>query len=114
MNNSVILISAFAAALVLTGCGSGDQTSRRDRDRLAEACQTNTNTNEATCDCVADTAREELSPNAFQMVLASIEGNDQRANELRGQLTIDEATEAGTFVFSSFARCTMVGSDARK
>jgi hypothetical protein len=106
MNIQPAFIFALVGAFALTGCGGGDDTiSRGDRNRLAAACTVNTSTNEAACDCVADLARDELSPAAFAMVLASVEGDDARANELGGQLTIDEATQVGSFMFSSFARC---------
>jgi hypothetical protein len=98
---------ALGSALALAGCGGGgDNVSRGDRNRLAEACNSSPTTSEEVCGCVADLARDELSPNTFYMVLANMEGDTERASELQGQMTMDEANEAAAFFFSAFAQCS--------
>ena len=109
------LTLALAGALVLSGCGGGNDNNRitrGDRNAFMEACAANTNTGDDICACVADLAQEELSPHAFHLVLAGIQGNDERAEELRRDLTIEEATEAGAFMFTSFAQCAQAGNGA--
>lgn len=104
---------ALGGALLLAGCGGGDNTntiSRGDRNDLQAACEANTNTGEEVCSCVADLARDELSPHAFHMVLASVQGNNERASQLSGQLTMEENTEAAAFIFGSFAQCAQAGA----
>ncbi len=108
------LILALAGTLLLAGCGGGDNTNtitRSDRNDLQQACETNTNTGEAVCSCVADLARDDLSPPAFHMVLASVQGNNERASQMSNEMTMEQNTEAAAFVFGAFAQCAQAGAE---
>ena len=108
------LVLALAGTLFLAGCG-GENTnniSRSDRNDLQQACEENTNTGEEICTCVADLARDELSPSVFHMVLASVRGNTERAQEMSSQMTLEENTEAAAFMFGAFAQCAQAGASS--
>lgn len=106
------LLALAGSALLLTACGSGGgeggNTSRvtgADRNRMVEACLQSTNNERPMCECVADLGRGELTPLSFHLVLASLESNHVRVAQLRGELSPQEAVEAGGFTVNAFARC---------
>ncbi len=102
------LVAGLGAALLLAGCGNGGgsgNVSGAERNRLVQACQSETNNDRPMCECVADLAREDLTPGSFRMLLASVEGDDQQATRLRGELSFEELTASGMFMVSAFGRC---------
>ena len=99
-------VAIGAAALVLVGCSdSGGSTSDSERNRMVEACLSTTNNERPMCECVADLARDELTPESFAMLLATFEENDARAAQLRGQLSVEETMQSGMFTVNAFGRC---------
>ncbi len=92
-----------ATVLVVTACpgASGDA----DIQEFIEACLASSNLPPPICECSARKAREELSPEAFAFLVATLRGDDRRTEELRGQLDIAEAMEAGTFMVRVPAEC---------
>ena len=95
-----------AAALVLAGCGDGGgSTSGSERNRMVEACLSATNNERPMCECVADLARDELTPASFDMLLATLEEDEARAMRLRGQLSLEETMQSGMFMVNAFGRC---------
>ena len=96
------VISA-AIALVVAACpGTGGDA---DVQAFIEACLASTNLPPPICECSAPKASEELSPDAFAFLVATLQGDDQRTEQLRGQLDIGEAMEAGTFMVRVPADC---------
>jgi len=104
------LILTIALASLLAGCGKSNTVSRSDRNHLARACTQSGGADEETCNCFADLAREQLSPRSFAFVLANMEGDTERARDLQGDLTMDEASEAGSFIFNAFGTCAIPGA----
>ena len=105
---------ALMGALFLAGCGGGEDTSRvtrSDRNDLQQACMESTNAGEQLCTCVADLANEDLSPAAFHLVLASVEGETERAQEMSSEMTVEENAEAAAFIFGAFAQCAQATSN---
>lgn len=103
------LMASVGVALLLAGCGNGGggggNVSGAERNRLVQACTSETNNDRPMCECVADLAREDLTPGSFRMLLASVEGDDQTATRLRGELSFEELTASGMFMVSAFGRC---------
>jgi hypothetical protein len=60
--------SALAAimALGLAGCGGGGGA---DRAALIKACQDEGSMEDGACDCMADSAKDELSPKLYKMLV---------------------------------------------
>ena len=73
--------------------------------RMSALCQETTNLSQELCDCMAEKAETDLSPNARKFLVATMEKDSERASELRGQLTLDEAAKAGLFFVSAPASC---------
>ena len=86
------------------GAGGGAITGS-ERNRMVEACLASTNNERPMCECVADQGRDELTPLGFRMLLASFEGDQVTAAQLRTQLSPQEAAMAGGFAVNAFAQC---------
>lgn len=107
-------ILALTGAFLLAGCGGGEDTSRitsSDRNDLRQACEASTNAGEEICGCVAELANDELSPAVFHLVLASVEGDTDRANEMSREMSVEENAEAAAFLFGAFAQCAQATSN---
>lgn len=100
------IIAAGAISLVLAGCGdAGRATTGGERNRMVQACLAETNMGRPICECVAETASNELTPSSFDMLLATFEDDDGRANQLRSQLSLEEMTASSMFMVSAPAQC---------
>jgi hypothetical protein len=99
----------FAVALLGLGCGSGSDKGPEGAaaltQRLATACHATSNMGETICACVAKKAGEDLSPDALEFLVASLEKNEARVAELRGGLSMTDATQAGMFMVTAPAHC---------
>ncbi len=112
---NLLIVTMGALALGLSGCGdgggssdgggSGDGVSGSERNRFVQTCLNETNMEQPICECLADTARDELTAGSFEMLLASIEGDDARATQLRSELTMEELTASGMFMVNTPGRC---------
>jgi len=103
---NIFWIGMSAAVLVIGGCGdSGGSTTGGEQNRFVQACLAQTNMDRPLCECIAEKARNELTPGSFDMLLASIEEDDARSAQLRGQLTLEEMTASGMFMVSAPAQC---------
>ena len=92
-----------AAALgfcIIQACSGDAQTSA-----FVEACMSSTNMGEEICECVAGMAREELSDEGVDFLVASMQGDTAAAQEIAGEMTIQEAADAGLFMVSAPANC---------
>ncbi len=95
-------VSAMVSALAVQSCGAGGSDAA---DRLAEACMASTNMGRSMCECVANRAEEDLSDNAFEFVIASLNEDEDRAEQLRGELDMTELAQAGMFMTQAPAHC---------
>lgn len=89
-------IVAFAAV----GCTGEDST-----DRIRTLCGEHLNVSEEICACIGDRAGTELSAEGRDLVAALLGGDEERAQELRADLDLDEITRAAMFVASAPAAC---------
>ena len=87
-------------ALVAGGCSGADST-----DQLRTLCAEHLNVSERICECIADRAATELSDEGRELVVAMLGSDDQRAEELRGELELAEITRAASFMANAPARC---------
>ncbi len=98
-----IAVSAMVSALAVQSCGAGGGSDAADR--LLEACMASTNIDRSMCECVANRAEEDLSGDALEFVIASLNEDEDRAEELRGELDMTELAQAGLFMTQAPAQC---------
>jgi hypothetical protein len=101
-------MSRFACALfalnVVAFAGPAIAAERSDED-FVKACTASSNLSAAVCACSAKKARGELTHEGFSLLVATLEGNDASAAQLRGKLPIDQVMKAGTFMTRGPAQC---------
>lgn len=76
-----------------------------DKEAFIEACLSSSNIERAICECTAQKAKQELSPQGFAFVIATLRQEDQVAAKLRAEMTIQEMTQAGTFMTRGPVQC---------
>lgn len=72
---------------------------------FVEGCLSNSNLGGATCQCLATKAKAELSPQAFEMLVASFNQDSETMDKLRLQLTFEDSIAVGTFLQSNVEEC---------
>lgn len=82
-----------------TGSASGNP------ERLAEICRATTNMGDAICTCVGDRARTQLSSKGLAFLVASMNKQEEAAERLKQELTMQELTTAGMFFVTAPAAC---------
>ena len=90
------------ACLVLAGCGGSSVSGK-----LKSACMKDSDMTEAQCSCVADRAEKDLSKDAQEMLVAEMEENRERVDELSRQMSMQDAASVGTFLMNTTAQCAM-------
>lgn len=95
-----LFLTFFAGLTLMSGC-SGDS----QQAAFFDACTSSTNMGVEICECTAELARERLTDDGMAFVVASMLGDSERAQVLAGQLTVEEATQAGLFLVSGPAEC---------
>ncbi len=98
------LIASLAAISCLTATlpvAAGERT----EDDFVEACTASSNLSSGICRCSAAKARGELTADGFALLVATLEGDDAAAAQLRGKLPIDQVMKAGTFMTRGPAQC---------
>jgi hypothetical protein len=98
----------LAAVLLLlgTGCGGSDLSAR-----ILTACTRDGGMDEAQCKCIADRAEKDLSKGAQELVLAQIEEDHDRVEELSKQMSLQDAASVGTFMMNASSRCATESTD---
>lgn len=95
--------AGFAVAcLMLVGCGGSDLS-----DKLEAACMKDGDMTEAQCSCVADRAEKDLSKDAQALVVAEMEENEARVDELSKTMSMQDAASVGTFLMNTMAQCAL-------
>lgn len=91
-------------ALAACGGGTGGAPASAGRD-LAEACTAELNMSGAVCNCIGETAAQELNGRQIRFLLAAVRDEDARAERLREEMGMADATEAGLFLVGAPADC---------
>ena len=105
-------IAGALFALNLAAFPGPAPASERSAVDFVKACTASSNLSPAVCECSAKKAKSELTPDGFAMLVASLEGNDAAAAELRGKLPIDQVMKAGTFMTRGPAQCAKESTTA--
>jgi hypothetical protein len=72
---------------------------------FVKACTASSNLSAAICACSAAKAKAELTADGFALLLATLEGDDKTAAELRSRLPLEQVMKAGTFMTRGPAQC---------
>jgi len=97
MSISDVAAVLFALNLAVFFAGPAVASERTEGD-FVKACTAGSNLSPAVCECSAKKARGQLTPDGFALLVATLEGNDAAAAQLRGKLPIDQVMKAGTFM----------------
>jgi hypothetical protein len=97
----VLVISIF----ILTLIGHADRSEANDINAFVQACLSAYNWEQPLCQCAAEKADERLTPNGFAFLIAVMNEDMARAEELRGQMDINEKADAGMFFVNTPQEC---------
>jgi hypothetical protein len=86
--------------LALAGCGGSDLSAK-----LTEACMKDGDMDRAACSCMADRAEKDLSKDAQALMLAEMEKDQARVQELSKNMTMQDAASVGTFMMNAMTQC---------
>jgi hypothetical protein len=100
-NKWILLITVFT--LAFAGVCRSSQTN--DLDAFVKACLSSSNLNESMCKCLAGKADERLSPEGFAFLVASMNKDKQKTQNLRSKLDMAEAMAAGMFMVNTPQEC---------
>ncbi len=98
------MIAAIATLALAVMAIPAAATERSESD-FVTACTKSSNLSSAICECSAGKAKGELSPDGFALLVATLEGNDSVAAQLRGRMPLDQVMKAGTFMSRGPAQC---------
>lgn len=89
---------------LVSSCGDGASVSQ-NKTKLVQLCSSELNVPEGVCDCISDTAEEELTPDGIAFVVAALEKDDAKTTELRGKMPFDEMTKSAMFMANAPTNC---------
>jgi len=88
------------------GLGSATGKARADAaETLIEECHVQLDMSANACDCIGSKARDELSPQQQDFVVAQVTEDQAAVQELQSQMTIEEMTQAAEWMMSAPAAC---------
>lgn len=92
------LPSIFAVTLLALGAAACGGAGGDFADRFSMACSESTNWPDSLCACMAERAEEELSEDGRTFLLATLEEDEATVSQIRADLDMEEAMEAGLFM----------------
>jgi hypothetical protein len=104
-------LAPLLAAGVLAMALPATAAERSEADFVA-ACRASSNLSQEICACSAKRAKEELSPDGFAFLVATLEQDDAATASLRGKLPLDQTMKAATFMTRGPARCAKDAASA--
>ncbi|HXK53629.1 MAG TPA: hypothetical protein PK405_02995 [Hyphomicrobiales bacterium] len=104
MNKLHLAILALALAVPLAAA-SGLRAAEQDIDTLRSECGKQLNLGESGCACIADTAAKELNDKQQALVAAMVTKDEGRSAQLRGEMNINEMTQAAGFMMRAPQLC---------
>jgi len=90
-----------SAVLLLAACGGDGGI----HDELVQQCDKQLNVGTEMCECIADKADEDLTPEGRKFVLASLQDDKAGADAIRPTLGFEELVKAGMFMVNAPAQC---------
>lgn len=93
-------IMCFASVLAVGGLHAEEP-----RDAVMASCSENTNMPEGLCDCFADLAAEELSPEGQSYLAVLMRGDRAAADAMRSSVPQEDQVTAPLFMVSGPQRC---------
>jgi len=74
---------------------------------MKTACMKEEGMTEAQCSCIADRAEKDLSKDAQNMLVAEMEKDQARVQELSQKMSMQDAASVGTFLMNTMAQCAV-------
>ncbi|MEE2565978.1 hypothetical protein [Hyphobacterium marinum] len=81
----------------------------REDPEFTAACLSASNMNEDMCRCISRHSTANLTDRSRDFLLATLTENTQEAARLRGEMTMQEASQAGMFMVNSATTCAAEG-----
>ena len=97
----ILVTLIFILALV----GYAEHSEANDINAFVQACLSAYNWVESLCQCAAEKADERLTPNGFAFLVAVMNEDMAKAEELRGQMDMNEKADAGMFFVNTPQEC---------
>lgn len=115
----VLILSSAAMIAVLNACGKSDggggggedanggrgAAASGDVAEFTAACLASSNLQRPICECAGRKAKAELTDDGFAFLVATLNQDKGRVDDLRGKLTASDAVSAGTFMTRGPAEC---------
>jgi hypothetical protein len=96
----IMLLSAMA--FVAAACSKNRAELEQEYKR---ACIMMGEHEQSVCECAASRAGDELSPASLELLVVTLQGDEDDAARLRDRMEIVEVMAAGTFMIDGPARC---------
>ena len=94
------LVLSLVVAVVCGACGGGGGTAAA----FVTAC-TESGLGQAVCECAGRKAQEQLTPDGFAFLVATLQKDEEQTAVLRQKLSVPELAGAGMFMVSGPAQC---------
>jgi len=104
ITRSSFIALLVALAFAVTACSKSRAQLEQE---YVSACIMQGEHEESICECAASKAGNELSPASFELLVVSLQGDEEQAARLRDRAGIVEVMEAGTFMIDGPARCSL-------
>ncbi|TFH25363.1 MAG: hypothetical protein E4H03_01010 [Myxococcales bacterium] len=98
---------ALMCAALAGGCTSETEQENATYadEEFVEACLSVGNLEREICECTAEKAKDELTPNARAFVIASLTNDREEIQRLRDELDMQDALTAGKFMAKAPGDC---------
>ena len=74
---------------------------------MKTACMKEDGMTDAQCSCIAERAEKDLSKDAQQMMIAELEKDQARVQELSQKMSMQDAASVGTFLMNTMGQCAV-------
>lgn len=98
-----IIYTIPAALLALAACGGGAS----DHQAIVDACLNDGTSDQETCECMADSAQEELDGDLFSKLADAARSGSDAAEDMMGDLSPEEQTQFMSFAMQAAMTCGM-------
>ncbi|GJL85236.1 MAG: hypothetical protein DHS20C02_10110 [Micavibrio sp.] len=95
-------IAAFVSLLLLAACGD---VSSGQKAELIKLCQIKLEVPEEVCKCVGKKAQDELTEDERAVLIAMIDGDKNKIDDVRGSMSAPSMMKAGMFMAMAPGEC---------